>query len=109
MAKDLSTPPWGDIDLWMTFFSLEANCLLVNDGTGYFGDLSFDLGLAKPSFHLLGFGTLFMDYDHNGWSDLIDATMTYAQSLQIFANCEGEFEGEICGTGLDQSLYWFVD
>ena len=32
----------GDIDLWMTFFSLEDNCLLVNDGTGYFGDLSFD-------------------------------------------------------------------
>ena len=59
-----------------------------------------------------------MDYDHNGSSDLIvgnghiwddihliDATMTYAQSVQIFANCEGK----ICGTGLDQSLYWFVD
>ena len=108
----------GDIDLWTTNFSLEANCLLVNDGTGYFEDLSFDLGLAKPSFHLLGFGTLFMDYDHNGWSDLIvgnghiwdnvhliDATMTYAQPLQIFANFEGEFEEKIGGTGLEQSSY----
>ena len=108
----------GDIDLWMTNFSLEANCLLVNDGTGYFEDLSFDLGLAQPSFHLLGFGTLFMDYDHNGWSDLIvgnghiwdnvrlvDATMTYAQPLQIFANSEGEFEEKIDGTGLEQSSY----
>ena len=59
-----------------------------------------------------------MDYDHNGWSDLIvgnghiwddihliDATRTYAQSVQIFANRGGK----ICGTGLDQSLYWFVD
>jgi len=108
----------GDIDLWLTNFSLEANCLLVNDGTGYFEDLSFDLGLAKPSFHLLGFGTLFMDYDHNGWSDLIvgnghiwdnvhliDRTMTYAQPLQIFSNFEGEFEEEIVNTGLDQSPY----
>ena len=108
----------GDVDLWMTNFSLEANCLLVNDGTGYFEDLSFDLGLAQPSFHLLGFGTLFMDYDHNGWSDLIvgnghiwdnvrlvDATMTYAQPLQIFANSEGEFEEKIDGTGLEQSSY----
>ena len=44
-----------------------------------------------------------MDYDHNGWSDLIvgnghiwddihliDATRTYAQSVQIFANCGGK-------------------
>jgi len=37
----------GGIDLWMTIFSLEANCFLVNDGTGYLGDLSFDPGLAN--------------------------------------------------------------
>ncbi len=103
----------GDIDLWVTNFSLEANCLLVNDGTGYFEDLSFDLGLAKPSFHWLGFGTLFMDYDHNGWPDLvvgnghiwdnvhlIDTTMTYAQPLQIFDNIGGQFEERVIRTDL---------
>ena len=108
----------GDVDLWVTNFSLEANCLLVNDGTGYFEDLSFDLGLAKPSFHLLGFGTLFMDYDHNGWPDLvvgnghiwdnvhlIDMTMTYAQPLQMFDNKSGKFEERKFSTSLLPTNY----
>ena len=108
----------GDVDLWVTNFSLEANCLLVNDGTGYFEDLSFDLGLAKPSFHLLGFGTLFMDYDHNGWPDLvvgnghiwdnvhlIDTTMTYAQPLQMFDNKSGKFEERKFSTNLLPANY----
>ena len=108
----------GDIDLWMTNFSLEANCLMVNDGDGYFDDFTFDLDLAKPSFHLLGFGTLFTDYDNNGWKDLIvgnghiwdnvcliDPSMSYPQPLQVFANFKGQFQNKTDQIGLDQNQY----
>ena len=89
----------GDIDLWVSNFSLEANCLMQNDGDGYFEDVTFDTNLADPSFYALGFGTRFIDFDNDGWLDLlvgnghiwdnvkqIDAKMSYAQPVQLFHN-----------------------
>ena len=92
----------GDIDLWVSNFSLEANCLMQNDGGGYFEDVTFDTNLADPSFYSLGFGTRFIDFDNDGWLDLlvgnghiwdnvkqIDAKMSYAQPVQLFHNQGG--------------------
>lgn len=92
----------GDIDLWVSNFSLEANCLMQNDGNGYFEDVTFDTNLADPSFYSLGFGTRFIDFDNDGWLDLlvgnghiwdnvkqIDAKMSYAQPVQLFHNQGG--------------------
>ena len=89
----------GDIDLWVSNFSLEANCLMQNDGEGYFEDVTFDTNLADPSFYSLGFGTRFIDFDNDGWLDIlvgnghiwdnvkqIDAKMSYAQPVQLFQN-----------------------
>ena len=89
----------GDIDLWVSNFALEANCLMQNDGDGYFEDVTFDTNLADPSFYALGFGTRFIDFDNDGWLDLlvgnghiwdnveqIDAKQSYAQSVQLFRN-----------------------
>ncbi len=93
----------GDIDLWVSNFSLEANCLMQNDGEGYFEDVTFDTNLADPSFYALGFGTRFIDFDNDGWLDLlvgnghiwdnvkqIDAKMSYAQPVQLFRNNGGK-------------------
>ena len=92
----------GDIDLWVSNFSLETNCLMQNDGDGYFEDVTFDTNLADPSFYSLGFGTRFIDFDNDGWLDLlvgnghiwdnvkqIDAKMSYAQPVQLFHNQGG--------------------
>jgi hypothetical protein len=94
----------GDMDLWVTNFSLEANCLMNNDGEGFFFDATFDVGLAEPSFSALGFGTRFADFDNDGWLDLfvgnghiwdnverIDAQLQYEQPAQLFHNREGQF------------------
>ena len=93
----------GDIDLWVSNFSMEANCLMQNDGDGYFEDVTFDTNLAGPSFYALGFGTRFIDFDNDGWLDLlvgnghiwdnvrqIDATQSYAQPVQLFHNRGGK-------------------
>ncbi len=89
----------GDVDLWVTNFALEANCLMQNDGDGYFEDVTFDTNLADPSFYALGFGTRFIDFDNDGWLDIlvgnghiwdnvkqIDAKQSYAQPVQLFRN-----------------------
>ncbi len=98
----------GDIDLWVSNFSLEANCLMQNDGEGYFEDVTFAANLADPSFYSLGFGTRFIDFDNDGWLDIlvgnghiwdnvkqIDAKMSYAQPVQLFQNRGGISENSV--------------
>ncbi len=114
----------GDIDLWVSNFALEANCLMQNDGDGYFEDVTFDTNLADPSFYALGFGTRFIDYDNDGWLDLlvgnghiwdnvkqIDAKQSYAQPVQLFRNQGGKQTDSInfaeitAEAGLDKTPY----
>ena len=109
----------GDIDLWVSNFALEANCLMQNDGDGYFEDVTFDTNLADPSFYALGFGTRFIDFDNDGWLDLIvgnghiwdnvkqiDAKQSYAQPVQLFRNQGGTGFTEITAeAGLDKTPY----
>jgi len=61
----------GDEDLFMTHLARETNTLYVNDGNGWFQDRTVAMGLAGPSFASTGFGTGWIDYDNDGWLDLL--------------------------------------
>ncbi|MGD2115074.1 MAG: VCBS repeat-containing protein, partial [Acidobacteriota bacterium] len=61
----------GDLDLFMTHINGETNTLYVNTGMGLFEDRSIETGLAAPSFPFTGFGTAWLDYDNDGWLDLL--------------------------------------
>lgn len=61
----------GDEDLFMTHLARETNTLYINDGRGWFEDRTVAMGLANPSFAYTGFGTAWIDYDRDGWLDLL--------------------------------------
>ena len=61
----------GDVDLFMTHFSRETNTLYLNDGTGFFTDGTEGAALGTPSWSFTAFGTGFLDYDLDGWLDLL--------------------------------------
>lgn len=61
----------GDEDLFMTHLIQETNTLYINDGQGWFEDRTINFGLAGPSMPLTGFGTGFLDYDNDGWLDIL--------------------------------------
>ena len=61
----------GDEDLFMTHLRQETNTLYINDGKGWFEDRTVSMGLANPSFAYTGFGTAWIDYDNDGWLDLL--------------------------------------
>ena len=63
----------GDEDLFMTHLLGETNTLYVNDGTGWFQDLSLVSGLASPSKRYTAFGTAWFDYNNDGLVDLFIA------------------------------------
>ena len=63
----------GRVDFHITNFSDDSNVLYRNDGDGNFTDITFQTGLGETSIPFLGWGTSFLDFDNDGWKDLIVA------------------------------------
>jgi hypothetical protein len=61
----------GHLDIVSTTFSDDYDVLFQNDGTGNFSDVSYQAGIAEPTIPFVGFGDGFLDYDNDGWKDLL--------------------------------------
>ena len=61
----------GRDDLFMTHITGETNTFYENLGGGLFRDASITTGLAAPSKKATGFGTAAVDYDNDGWVDIV--------------------------------------
>jgi hypothetical protein len=61
----------GDEDLFVTNWMSQMNVLYVNLGGGLFEDRRAASGLGAPSLAKTGFGTAWLDYDNDGWLDLL--------------------------------------
>jgi hypothetical protein len=96
----------GDEDIFITHLTTETNTLYVNNGSGVFQDLSARSGLGPPSLAYTGFGTAWIDFDNDGWLDVLTVNGTvqrvdtpsrssfpYDQRKQLFRNLgSGRFE-----------------
>lgn len=63
----------GTEDIFITHLMDETNTLYVNLGKGLFEDRTREAGLGMPGRRFTGFGTVFFDYDNDGWLDLFVA------------------------------------
>jgi hypothetical protein len=63
----------GADDLFITHIAREKATLFVNLGQGQFEDRSAIAGLFAPTTPYTGFGTAFIDYDNDGWLDIVIA------------------------------------
>ena len=62
----------GRIDLFNTTFSDDYKPLYRNDGDANFTDVSYQMGIAEQTIPFLGWGAGFLDYDNDGWLDLLE-------------------------------------
>ncbi|HZR66743.1 MAG TPA: CRTAC1 family protein [Terriglobales bacterium] len=106
----------GWLDLYNTVFSDDYNPLYKNEGDANFSDVSYPAGIAEVTIPFLGWGDGFLDYDNDGWKDLLvinghvypgvdqsDWGTTFAQRPLLFHNLgAGKFETipPMKGTGL---------
>lgn len=121
---------WGDFDndgrpdLAVTTFQSEPKCLYHNDRPGLFTEMGGPMGIAANTTANVGWTCKFLDYDNDGWLDLlitnghsqdnadkIERGRTYAQMMQLYhgeagrlfrpANAEagGAFARPIVGRG----------
>ncbi|MBZ5654357.1 MAG: CRTAC1 family protein [Acidobacteriia bacterium] len=106
----------GFLDLYNTDFSDDYKPLYRNDGDANFDEVSYQAGVAEVTIPFLAWGTGFLDYDNDGWEDLLIANghvypgvdtsgwgTTFAQRPLLFHNQKnGRFEvvPAVKGTGL---------
>jgi len=107
----------GHLALVNTAFSDDNDVLYRNDGAGTFTDVSYAAGIGTATIPFVGFGDGFLDYDNDGWLDLLIANghvypsvdrhpewgTTYAQRPLLFRNLKnGKFDlvPAVEGTGL---------
>ena len=60
----------GRLDIFKTNFSDDTATLYRNNGDGTFDDVTFPAGLGLYTKYL-GWGTMFLDVDNDGWPDLL--------------------------------------
>jgi hypothetical protein len=61
----------GDEDLFITELAREGHDLYVNDGSGVFVERAASAGIRLPSLLYTGFGTAWLDFDNDGWLDIL--------------------------------------
>jgi hypothetical protein len=89
----------GLLDFAISDFSDESKLLFRNQGSGGFSEVSMRSGIGKISIPFLGWGDGFLDYDNDGWLDLmfvnghiypaadrLDWGTSYAQRSLLFHN-----------------------
>jgi hypothetical protein len=107
----------GRLSIVSTVFADDYNVLFQNDGTGAFTDVSYQAGIARSSIPFVSFADGFLDYDNDGWKDLLiinghvypqvdqhpEWGQSYAQRPLLYHNLKnGKFElvPAVEGTGL---------
>ena len=107
----------GHLSIVNTDFSDDYNVLFQNDGTGFFTDVSHQAEIAMSSIPFVGFADGFLDYDNDGWKDLLIVNghvypqvdqhpewgQSYAQRTLLYHNLQnGKFDlvPAVEGTGL---------
>jgi len=60
----------GHLDIFKTNFSDDTSTLYKNNGDGTFNDATSAAGLGLYT-QYLGWGTMFLDFDNDGWPDLL--------------------------------------
>jgi hypothetical protein len=61
----------GHLSVVNTDFADDYNVLFQNDGKGFFTDVSYQAGIAESSIPFVSFADGFLDYDNDGWKDLL--------------------------------------
>ena len=110
----------GQVDVFNTTFSDDYKVLYRNDGDANFTDVSDEAHIADMTIPFLGWGTAFLDYDNDGWKDLLEVNghvyrnadtnnwgTSWAERPLLFHNVDGkrlEPVPAVEGTGLAEVM-----
>jgi len=102
-------------DIYITHLAHELNRLYHNNGDGTFTDVTYSSGIGNKAMLLSGVAAKFIDYDNDGWPDILQANgamldnvnlyheeVSYKEPLLMFHNLGGgHFEKSSDSLGAD--------
>jgi len=105
----------GLLDVYITHLDFELNRLYHNNGDGTFTDATYSSGIGNKAMLLSGVAAKFIDYDNDGWPDIVQANgamvdnvslyhslVSYKEPLLMFRNLgNGHFEKSSDSLGAD--------
>jgi hypothetical protein len=74
----------GLLDVYITHLDLELNRLYHNNGDDTFTDVTYNAGIASKAMLLSGVAAKFIDYDNDGWPDIVQANGAMLENVTLY-------------------------
>ena len=71
-------------DIYITHLDFELNRLYHNNGDGTFTDVTYTSGIGNKAMLLSGVSTKFIDYDNDGWPDILQANGAMLDNVRLY-------------------------
>jgi len=81
-AADVDGDGWPD--LYVSHLSLELNRLYHNNHDGTFDDATYPSGIGNKATFLSGVSMKFLDYDNDGWPDILQVNGAMLDNIQLY-------------------------
>src|SRR5947209_16411446 len=83
-AADVDADGW--LDVYITHLDFELNRLYHNSQDGTFTDDTFRSGIGNKAVLLSGVSMKFVDYDNDGWVDILQLNGAMLDNIQLYHN-----------------------
>ena len=83
-AADVDGDGW--LDIYITHLDFELNRLYHNNQDGTFTDDTFRSGIGNKAILLSGVSMKFLDYDNDGWTDILQLNGAMLDNIQLYHN-----------------------
>jgi enediyne biosynthesis protein E4 len=74
----------GLLDIYITHLDFELNRLYHNNGDDTFTDATYGSGIGNKAILLSGVAAKFIDYDNDGWPDILQANGAMVDNVQLY-------------------------
>jgi len=74
----------GRMDVYITHLDMELNRLYRNNGDGTFTDDTYASGIGNKAMLLSGVAAKFIDYDNDGWPDIVQANGAMVDNVKLY-------------------------
>jgi len=102
-AADFDGDGW--MDLYVTHLDFELNRLYHNNHDETFDDVTFSSGLGNKAIFLSGVSAKFIDYDNDGWKDILQANGSMLDNIRLYHTEESYAEPKLMFRNLGQGRF----